>query len=564
MDDFLAEVLAQVGDRYQRGVENRKTDANPDAWDGSELVEWGAGRAGGVVNDGAANQYQQMVRSGGHVPVADALKTPGAILYEFTGDPMGSPTRASTAISLGDGKHIIDIDPVRGVRIVEAKDFTFTHAGVMPGFDDAAHPGPMAHAVVEDALARAGLEPGPELQVVTGPGTDPDPDPTPVPTPAGGEDGNPPGDWTDPPDWPEGHEVPLAPAPDTPEITTLAARAAELRQRHLDRASSAERIDLVDATNEQGRNHQLAQEGLKKATFQVTNNLQQAAELRALADESDRRAATATAEGRSRDAEEARESAASQRATAKTAEALAERAKADQARFQADETKYRDLKAEADRRYDEWEAQRDAAEGSLDGLEDRVRHLREAEAHKQRAASHDEEARWFTEHGDPQEAANRAAMGAHERQAAAAARDEAVRTPVDEAPLRATGIVPVGEPVAPPLDAAVATDPDGLLVAEASVLDDPTGVLADEGGDTPTSDPLAMADDARPDRSEVWAGDADPFSMPEPVATAAADPLSADDDVGAFPAEVGSDLGPVLDPGTAPGDDGPGFEPIEG
>jgi hypothetical protein len=159
IEDFLRNVLAQVGDQYKLGAVASLRDDDPDVWDGSELVEWAANRAGVMINDGAANQYRQLARHGGELSVDEALQTPGALLYEFTGDPIkGKPARASTAISLGDGR-IIDIDPTAGVRIMDAKDFRFTHAGVMHGFTDAHEPGEGAVQVVNDALVEHGIVP---------------------------------------------------------------------------------------------------------------------------------------------------------------------------------------------------------------------------------------------------------------------------------------------------------------------------------------------------------------------------------------------------------------------
>jgi cell wall-associated NlpC family hydrolase len=43
--------LAQIGDRYVFGAETNLSDANPDTFDCSELVQWAAHQAGVTVLD---------------------------------------------------------------------------------------------------------------------------------------------------------------------------------------------------------------------------------------------------------------------------------------------------------------------------------------------------------------------------------------------------------------------------------------------------------------------------------------------------------------------------------
>ncbi|GAB2681661.1 NlpC/P60 family protein [Thalassiella azotivora] len=137
---FLDAALAQKGDRYVFGAETDLDEADPDAFDCSELVQWAAHQAGVTVPDGAANQYLHLKQEGMLVPVEQAIDTPGALLFTFSREPRPGEPRQGTAhvaISLGDGSTIearnsrvpVDSYPV-GNR--------FTFAAVIPGISDAA------------------------------------------------------------------------------------------------------------------------------------------------------------------------------------------------------------------------------------------------------------------------------------------------------------------------------------------------------------------------------------------------------------------------------------------
>ena len=128
VNDFLRNALRQVGDRHQKAAEVSMKDADPDAWDSSELVEWSANRSGVVVNDGSWLQYRQLNREGGDLSVDDALRTPGALVFSFSSDPMASrdrPSSAGVAISLGNGQ-IVTVTPGGKVEVVDAETREFS------------------------------------------------------------------------------------------------------------------------------------------------------------------------------------------------------------------------------------------------------------------------------------------------------------------------------------------------------------------------------------------------------------------------------------------------------
>jgi len=136
---FLCLAGAQVGVRFRIGAEARVGDADPDAFDSSELVQWAANRTGARMPDGSWNQYKAMHRAGAVTAVDDALSTPGALVFRFSTDPFetsGRPNVSHVAISLGDGRVIEATDAGDGgVQIRDAGD-RFTHAAVIPEFAD--------------------------------------------------------------------------------------------------------------------------------------------------------------------------------------------------------------------------------------------------------------------------------------------------------------------------------------------------------------------------------------------------------------------------------------------
>ena len=120
--DFLRAALAQKGDRYVFGAETRLNDPNPHTFDCSELVQWAAHQAGVKIPDGSANQLAHVRKHGTEIPVAQALKTPGALLFR----------PGHVAISLGDGRTIEARGRKHGVGVFSAKG-RFMHAGLIPG-----------------------------------------------------------------------------------------------------------------------------------------------------------------------------------------------------------------------------------------------------------------------------------------------------------------------------------------------------------------------------------------------------------------------------------------------
>lgn len=137
---FLDAALAQTGDRYVLGAEARLDDHNPSVFDCSELTQWAAHQAGVELPDGTWLQYLELKEQGAIVPVEEAIRTPGALLFSFSTEPTpggGRPSQAHVAISLGDGKTIEARGRSYGVGSFEASSQRFEYAAVIPGLASA-------------------------------------------------------------------------------------------------------------------------------------------------------------------------------------------------------------------------------------------------------------------------------------------------------------------------------------------------------------------------------------------------------------------------------------------
>jgi hypothetical protein len=132
--DFLDLALAQTGDSYVFGGEAPVSDADPEVFDCSELVQWAGGRVGVELPDGSWLQYLELERQGAIIPVDEAVHTPGALLFSFDREPTpggGRPGSAHVAISLGDGNTIEARGTQYGVGTWETGD-RFQYAAVIP------------------------------------------------------------------------------------------------------------------------------------------------------------------------------------------------------------------------------------------------------------------------------------------------------------------------------------------------------------------------------------------------------------------------------------------------
>lgn len=167
VSSFLDLVLEQAGDRYRFGAEVDPGDPDPTEFDCSELVEWAAGRLEITprMPDGSWLQYRHVHNNELVATIPEALKTPGALLFRFSSNPLkGSrPSSSHVAISLGDGRTMEARSTAAGVGVFgAAAGRGWTHAGLIPGLSYAAvagEPSPWAADGVAKVIA-AGISDG--------------------------------------------------------------------------------------------------------------------------------------------------------------------------------------------------------------------------------------------------------------------------------------------------------------------------------------------------------------------------------------------------------------------
>lgn len=125
---FVDVCLTQSGDPYVFGAEAPPSDPDPDAFDCSELVEWGLRRLGVRFPDGAINQYHACRNARTLVPLLEGFGTFGALLFRIGTSPN------HVAISLGDGRSFEARGRAYGVGTFGGvASRRWTHAGLIPG-----------------------------------------------------------------------------------------------------------------------------------------------------------------------------------------------------------------------------------------------------------------------------------------------------------------------------------------------------------------------------------------------------------------------------------------------
>jgi cell wall-associated NlpC family hydrolase len=156
VDTFVESALAQVGDPYVWSANASFSDADPDAFDCSELVEWAAHRAGVQISDGTWLQYLELQEANALTTVDQAIQTRGALLFYFSETPTpggGRPSQAHVAISLGNGQ-IVEASGSE-VQISPADPDRFNYAAVIPGLATAVPPAGTSTAPSDDVPAVA-------------------------------------------------------------------------------------------------------------------------------------------------------------------------------------------------------------------------------------------------------------------------------------------------------------------------------------------------------------------------------------------------------------------------
>jgi hypothetical protein len=133
LDDFVNKALSQRGDPYEFGAEAAFSQSNPREFDCSELVQWAAAQCGVSFVDGAQNQRDACRRAGTLMhDVKQGVRKRGALLFRID----EGPSNDHVAISLGNGQTMEARGEAFGVNVFSAHNRPWTHAGVIPGFEE--------------------------------------------------------------------------------------------------------------------------------------------------------------------------------------------------------------------------------------------------------------------------------------------------------------------------------------------------------------------------------------------------------------------------------------------
>jgi cell wall-associated NlpC family hydrolase len=130
-EDFVQMALGEKGVKYVFGAHASFDDADPPAFDCSELVLWAAARCGVQFADGAQAQRDACERAGTLLPVGVGIHTRGALLFRID----EGPGNDHVAISLGDGRTIEARGRQFGTNVFQATGRRWTHAGTVPGLE---------------------------------------------------------------------------------------------------------------------------------------------------------------------------------------------------------------------------------------------------------------------------------------------------------------------------------------------------------------------------------------------------------------------------------------------
>ena len=86
--DILEQAKKAIGVPYKWGAKASASVTRPKQLDCSGLTQWAAGRAGIYLPEGSVNQYRLCHREGTLIPLEEAKRTPGALIFIFGSDPL--------------------------------------------------------------------------------------------------------------------------------------------------------------------------------------------------------------------------------------------------------------------------------------------------------------------------------------------------------------------------------------------------------------------------------------------------------------------------------------------
>jgi len=129
--ELVALELTQDGKPYIYGYEVNLDDPDPKAFDCSELEQWACHqlKVKPEMPDGAIYQYRHCRHHETLIDIEDAINTPGALLFRFSGEHHHVATSQGNGMTIeARGKHY-------GVGQFNAVGRGWTDAALVPGVD---------------------------------------------------------------------------------------------------------------------------------------------------------------------------------------------------------------------------------------------------------------------------------------------------------------------------------------------------------------------------------------------------------------------------------------------
>ncbi len=130
--DILEQAKKAIGVPYKWGAKASASVTRPKQLDCSGLTQWAAGRAGIYLPEGSVNQYRLCHREGTLIPLEEAKRTPGALIFIFGSDPLTTwPSSRHVGFSVGDGTTIDARKPAVDIYDWNSRNWGF--GALIPG-----------------------------------------------------------------------------------------------------------------------------------------------------------------------------------------------------------------------------------------------------------------------------------------------------------------------------------------------------------------------------------------------------------------------------------------------
>lgn len=120
--DLVYWLQKQIGDKWVEGTQVSLSSNDPNQFDGSELLQWGAAQVGAFMPDKPNDQIAWAANNGCEVSVASALKTRGAFLW----------SNNRIAICIGSGRTLENVNGRVGI-VRSGQASRYSRGGRIPG-----------------------------------------------------------------------------------------------------------------------------------------------------------------------------------------------------------------------------------------------------------------------------------------------------------------------------------------------------------------------------------------------------------------------------------------------